>query len=102
MARSYRTRPSELVGVADGWLAYQLDRAVMAAGNLIEARVGAAEAEAIRDKRDPGQAAQAALRAALEGPRPAVARRRGPRRRFRYDLSAAGGPRVAGVETVRA
>lgn len=36
MAETYRTRPSEIIGVKDDWVAYQLDVAVLQVGRRVE------------------------------------------------------------------
>lgn len=43
MAREFRTRPSALLGVADSYHAFSLDRAVWTFGTAVEADMEAAE-----------------------------------------------------------
>lgn len=39
-AKTYQTRPSQLLGIRDAWLAFQVDQAVWYAGAFVEAKQG--------------------------------------------------------------
>lgn len=91
MARDYRTRPSELLAIPDTWAAYQLDEAVHLFAGEVQRRVDRAEAGAMKGKRDPARAVQAALEEALGIVPQAVAARPSARGvRYEYDLSDPG------------
>lgn len=52
---AWSTRPSAILGLPpESWVAYQLDRAVMALGREVERQVDTARAASVRSKRDDG------------------------------------------------
>lgn len=86
-ARTWRTRPSELIGLTDRWEAFEFDEAVALFGDHVEGRLARVEADAMRGKRDPEAAVRTELHRLLgTGPAAQPRRPRG-RPRFRYDLT---------------
>ncbi len=93
-AKTWGTRPSDLLGLTDPWQRLMLDEAVALFGRRVDAHVDAAVEEARDRKQNPEKAARRAMDEALgvadERARRAKAR---PRRRYRYEMDASGLPR---------
>lgn len=98
-ARTWRCRPSELLGSTDPWQSFLIDEAVALWGRRVESHVDRA-IEAARNRRggNPDAAARRALDEALgiaqARARTAAAR---PRRQYRYEVDASGLPRPVQV-----
>lgn len=91
-ARTWRARPSDLLGLIDPWQRLMLDEAVALFGRRVDAHVDRAVDDARNAKRSVEAAAARAMDEALgiaqERAERAAAR---PRRRYRYEMDPATG-----------
>ena len=71
MARRYGQRPSQVIGIADEWAAYQLDVATLTAGRWVDGKLSERNKQGkpihrltdlLKDKSEKGQASSSGFR----------------------------------------